>query len=668
MNLPPSLRSRYEVLRTLGKGGYGEVILAIDRTLHRPVAIKLLFREHSSPEALARFEREARLAVTLKHPHIVEVYEFQATREHPFLISEYIEGETLKTKLTANPKPSYETVRTWAQEIAEALDFAHSHDVLHRDVKPDNILISKEGRAVLCDFGIARRPDSQTVKTMDGLILGTPAYIPPEVWAGASHSPAADQFAWAATFLPALGTQPIYPPGGVLAILDFLKDGYRLPPVLSHSEGELGAILRQSLAESPSQRFPSMRQASDAITLGKSACVSASSASVTLQAPALSPARSLRPAAGLPAPVVPAQSKSKFLPLLVLFCFCGLLLGLFGPRFRLAKTHSLRPKKPNSSLPSDDFRQIAAETQKLKELEEQVRRNLFGGEVLTPWDIPRPDDPQSHWEGLLAPRGELKVLRLFRSLRAWLQLLVDAEYFSKASPAEEKEAWKLLRSGESFFSRLPVTVEKRYMAAFKTSSIRSVKQGEEVGRKLRKRMKIEFTEDSKLPDHPALLWLRFKLARVYQPDNWKILFQKLEEIGEKSGPVWNNRLIRAAFQNLSRPTVLRLTQCDLRSHWRKHGWKMVRGEFLTEPQVTPVIYLLLFENQTLQVCGKDGLEGLLSTLRFLQSLPWEQWEPDARRRIHKALSDSKWKKAATRDAKSSEELLRLVESIQKRLL
>src|SRR5258706_8913693 len=172
----------HEIIAPLGAGGMGEVYRARDTRLDRTVAIKVL-PEHLSakPQLRERFEREARAVSSLNHPHICTLYDVGQQDGIDYLVMEYLEGETLAERLNKGPLP-LDQVLTHAIEIASALDQAHRHGVIHRDLKPGNILITKAG-AKLLDFGLAKvtsSEDGDITRTLEGAVLGTAAYMSPE--------------------------------------------------------------------------------------------------------------------------------------------------------------------------------------------------------------------------------------------------------------------------------------------------------------------------------------------------------------------------------------------------------------------------------------------------------------------------------------------------------
>ena len=178
--LGTSLNGRYRLEARIGAGGMSTVYRATDVTLERQVAIKLMNREVASDsDQLERFRREARAVAQLSHPHIVGVIDAGEDDGRPYIVLEYVEGETLKDRIRRNGRlPITESV-AYAIEIARALGAAHARHIVHRDVKPQNVLIDPEGSAKVTDFGIARTLEEDGL-TADGRVLGTTDYVSPE--------------------------------------------------------------------------------------------------------------------------------------------------------------------------------------------------------------------------------------------------------------------------------------------------------------------------------------------------------------------------------------------------------------------------------------------------------------------------------------------------------
>jgi serine/threonine-protein kinase len=192
--LRQALAPDYEVERELASGGMGSVFLAYDRKLDRRIALKILRPELASATASERFVREARTLARLKHPCIVPVYQAAEWDGLSYYLMEYVEGETLAERLTKGPLTS-DSVAKLADDLLAGLEVAHANGIVHRDVKPANVILVGE-RAVLVDFGIAKRVrESDEQLTASGHVVGTPAYMAPEQLAGDEATPATDIYA-----------------------------------------------------------------------------------------------------------------------------------------------------------------------------------------------------------------------------------------------------------------------------------------------------------------------------------------------------------------------------------------------------------------------------------------------------------------------------------------
>ncbi|HEU5143081.1 MAG TPA: serine/threonine-protein kinase, partial [Solirubrobacterales bacterium] len=164
------LKERYRLERLLGRGGMASVWVATDEVLERPVAVKVLADTIASdPEFLARFRREARVAAGLSHPNLIGVYDYADGEERPYLVMEYVDGENLAEGLARGIEVDGERL---ARELLGALAHIHGAGILHRDVKPQNVLLAPDGSAKLIDFGIAL-PQDATALTSTGNLLGT---------------------------------------------------------------------------------------------------------------------------------------------------------------------------------------------------------------------------------------------------------------------------------------------------------------------------------------------------------------------------------------------------------------------------------------------------------------------------------------------------------------
>ena len=174
--------TQYEIDGEIGRGGMSVVYRARDRRLNRPVAIKVLPPELAHDPAIrTRFTREAQMSAQLSHAHIVPIYDVGELEGLAYFVMALVTGGNLATLLTSEPRQPLDEVRRLLSEIADALAYAHLRGVIHRDIKPDNILLDESnGRAIVTDFGIARAIEVSTRLTVTGIAVGTPAYMSPE--------------------------------------------------------------------------------------------------------------------------------------------------------------------------------------------------------------------------------------------------------------------------------------------------------------------------------------------------------------------------------------------------------------------------------------------------------------------------------------------------------
>jgi serine/threonine protein kinase len=183
--LERAVGDNYEIIRLLGRGGMGAVFLARERLLERQVAIKVLRSELVHADGRERFIREARTAAKLTHPHIVPMYSFGQAGDTLYYIMGFVDGESLEDRLKRQQRLAPGDARRVLAELASALEYAHGNGVVHRDIKPDNVMIERgSSRAILTDFGIAKISAGGTQITRTGMIVGTPLYMSPEQAAG----------------------------------------------------------------------------------------------------------------------------------------------------------------------------------------------------------------------------------------------------------------------------------------------------------------------------------------------------------------------------------------------------------------------------------------------------------------------------------------------------
>ena len=197
----------YRIIEKIGAGAMGEVFRARDDRLGRDVAIKLIKASSSeNPDHLRRFELEARAAAALNHPNILAIYDVGLDGTSPYIVSELLEGKTLRQRLAKGPLPSREAI-DFALQMAHGLTAAHDRHITHRDLKPENLFITNDGRLKILDFGVAklqprpdekRSPENLTTVTKHGTMVGTVAYMSPEQLRGRSVDHRSDIFSFGA--------------------------------------------------------------------------------------------------------------------------------------------------------------------------------------------------------------------------------------------------------------------------------------------------------------------------------------------------------------------------------------------------------------------------------------------------------------------------------------
>lgn len=248
---------KYELLESLGAGATAEVFRARDTVLGREVALKVLKPALvSDPSAFARFAQEAQAAAQLFHPHIALVLDMGSGGDRYFIALQYVPGQALDKALAARgPLPWAEVLRL-AEHIGGALEFAHQRGFLHRDVKPANIIRTPEGEYVLTDFGLTRAMMTTGLTSHTGAALGTPAYIPPEIWLGEKATPATDEYALACVLVEALTGQVLFAGETPPAVMTrHILKGAELPVTWPTGAPEgVGAVLAQALQKSPADR------------------------------------------------------------------------------------------------------------------------------------------------------------------------------------------------------------------------------------------------------------------------------------------------------------------------------------------------------------------------------------------------------------------------------
>ena len=249
--------SHYTILEKLGEGGMGVVYLAEDTRLGREVAIKFLPSEASSTdENRQRFEQEARAAARLNHPNICTIHHFGEHEGRPFLVMEYIEGSTLRERLQERTLPVTEALE-YATQILEALIKAHDAGIIHRDIKPGNIMVNADGHIKVMDFGLAKLKGSAGEITKTGSTVGTMAYMSPEQIQGKEVDHRADIFAFGVVLFEMLaGVRPFR--GEHEAALTYSivnEEPSSIRNYLADAPVELERFFEKALAKEPNERF-----------------------------------------------------------------------------------------------------------------------------------------------------------------------------------------------------------------------------------------------------------------------------------------------------------------------------------------------------------------------------------------------------------------------------
>jgi serine/threonine protein kinase len=253
-----TIADRYALGEVIGRGGMGEVRDGQDLRLGRDVAIKLLNAEVAArPNARERFEAEARAAARLSHPNIVVVYDSGEHGGVPFLVMERLPGRTLADELAEVPL-SPERVRRVGAGILAALDAAHARGVVHRDIKPGNVLLCPDGGAKVADFGIAKAVDDVDLTTT-GMLLGTPAYLAPEQVAGEPATPATDIYSVGVLLYEALTGSKPFDAASPLALANLVQNGTPAPisQLRPDAPPELVAAITKAMEKDPRRRFSS---------------------------------------------------------------------------------------------------------------------------------------------------------------------------------------------------------------------------------------------------------------------------------------------------------------------------------------------------------------------------------------------------------------------------
>jgi serine/threonine protein kinase len=250
----------YRLQERIGKGGMGEVYRATHIQLGREAAVKVLPANLATDEDfLRRFKREASSAAALAHPNILQVYDYGEQDGTPYLVMPYVRGGTLKDRFAGGKTPASQLAK-YLTEVADALDYAHRKGIIHRDVKPANILIDEDDRAYLADFGIAKALEGNDNLTQAGVGVGTPEYMAPEQAQGRAD-PRSDLYALGIMVYQMLtGQVPFSGNTTVEVLMKHLQEPVPLSPLRGAVAQQFGPILQRALAKDPNLRYQSGRE------------------------------------------------------------------------------------------------------------------------------------------------------------------------------------------------------------------------------------------------------------------------------------------------------------------------------------------------------------------------------------------------------------------------
>lgn len=349
----PKTIGRYEVTRVLGQGAMGRVLLARDPVLARDVAVKILRDDLGIPPEvrdglIVRMRHEAQAAARVTHPNLVTLHDMGTDAEVGlFLVFEYVNGPNLKERLRSGRLPPQQAARL-ARELGQSLSIAHLSGVLHRDVKPENILLAPTG-AKISDFGIARVPDSTLTRT--GSLIGTPAYCAPEALAAGHFSPESDQFSLAATLYEAVSGERAFPGDDAVGVASKIQTEEPRPIARrSNLSDDIDEILARGMSKNPRDRFASVAELGELLA-------------AALERSVVPPARRSAPTmpivdepvpAALPAPAAPSGLRMVIggVTLTVIGALVGYAASQGQPFLRM--TPDLAPLVSASAHPSAD--------------------------------------------------------------------------------------------------------------------------------------------------------------------------------------------------------------------------------------------------------------------------------------------------------------------------
>ena len=300
---------RYRVIEKIGTGGMADVFKAVDDVLGRTVAVKVLHPRYASdPTFVARFRQEAQAAANLSHPNIVNMYDWGRDGETYYIVMEYVKGTDLKSLVTQQGPLDPRKAAEYAAQICGALAVAHGYDIIHRDIKPHNIVLASDGTIKVMDFGIARA--GNTTMTQTGSVLGTAQYISPEQAQGRQLSPASDLYSLGVTLYELVTGRPPFDADTPVATALQQVNDEPVPPrqIRASIPPALEAVILRALRKNPAERYDSASEMRDDLRRAISGelpsggiYAGAADGGHTSVLPAVERSASARPAAGAPA-------------------------------------------------------------------------------------------------------------------------------------------------------------------------------------------------------------------------------------------------------------------------------------------------------------------------------------------------------------------------------
>lgn len=306
-----TIGGRYRIESLLGQGGMSAVYRGVDPNLRRTIAIKLIHPHLASdPEFVRRFEEEAAAVAALRHPNIIQVYDFNHDDDTYYMVLEFVEGETLAARLqhlrTANRRLPLDEALTLMATVSEAVHNAHERSLIHRDLKPANVMLDATGRPVLMDFGLAKIVGGSK-QTATGAIMGTPAYISPEQVRGEKPDRRTDVYALGIMLFEVVSGQVPFDADSALTLM--LKHVNEPPPdirTLNPAVPErVAQLIEKAIAKDPADRFQTAHALAESLRRAATAPEAAREAAVMIAMPVIVPAVSA------PAPAPRPQTRPK---------------------------------------------------------------------------------------------------------------------------------------------------------------------------------------------------------------------------------------------------------------------------------------------------------------------------------------------------------------------